>query len=263
MDVNYQIGDDVKDGLNHAIATETSAIGKKILESIAQNAEIASQEKIPMCQDTGMCVFFVSVGQKLCIEGGSLTEAINEGVRMGYKEGFLRKSVVSDPFVRKNTMDNTPAIIHFDIIEGDELIIEMAAKGFGSENMSKLAMLKPSEGKAGVIDFVLKTVKEAGPNPCPPMIIGVGVGGTMEKAALLAKKALFRQLGEKSSLSEIAQLEKDLLEGVNALGIGPQGFGGLNTALGVHVETFPTHIAGLPVAVNINCHASRHLKVIL
>ena len=225
-------------------------------------AEIAKEKNIPICQDTGMAVFFVEIGQEVLIEGDTLTDAINEGVRQGYEEGYLRKSVVS-PINRVNTKDNTPAVIHYDMVKGDKIKIEFAAKGFGSENMSKMKMLKPSDGLEGIKKFIIDTVSEAGPNPCPPMVIGVGIGGTVDKCAQIAKKALFRELGEFNKDENIAKLESELLTAINKLGIGPQGLGGTTTALGLNIETFPTHIAGLPVVVNINCHASRHKKVVI
>lgn len=229
---------------------------------LVENAEIAKEKNIPICQDTGMAVFFVEIGQEVLIEGDTLTDAINEGVRQGYEEGYLRKSVVS-PINRINTKDNTPAVIHYDMVKGDKIKIEFAAKGFGSENMSKMKMLKPSDGLEGIKKFIIDTVSEAGPNPCPPMVIGVGIGGTVDKCAQIAKKALFRELGEFNKDENIAKLESELLTAINKLGIGPQGLGGTTTALGLNIETFPTHIAGLPVVVNINCHASRHKKVVI
>lgn len=241
---------------------ESSSIGKNILDILIKNAEIAGDREMPLCQDTGMAVFFVKVGQDVLIEGDTLTEAINKGVSKGYTEGFLRKSVVS-PLKRVNTKDNTPAVIHYDFVKGDKIEIEYAAKGFGSENMSQMKMLKPSDGVEGIKDFVLKVVKEAGPNPCPPMVVGVGIGGTVDKCAQIAKKALFREIGEKNPDNSISDLEEELLYKVNKLGIGPQGLGGDTTALAVNVEVYPTHIAGLPVVVNINCHSSRHKKVII
>ena len=225
-----------------------------------KNCEIAEEKQIPICQDTGMAVFFVSIGQDVHIEGMNITDAINEGVRQGYLEGYLRKSVVY-PIDRINTKDNTPAIIHYDIVEGDNITIEFAPKGFGSENMSKLKMLKPSDGVNGIKQFIIETVKEAGPNPCPPIVVGVGIGGTVEKCAQIAKKSLLRELGNHNEDKTIKQLEIDILKDINNLGIGPQGLGGNTTALAVNIEAFPTHIAGLPVVVNINCHASRHKKV--
>jgi len=255
---NYCLGSDVFDALNNALDTEESQVGKNVLTQLIENAQIAKDEGMAMCQDTGMAVFFVELGQEVNIVGGSLTDAINEGVRRGYKKGFLRNSVVSDPLKRINTNDNTPAIIHYDIIEGDTLTITYGAKGFGSENMSALKMLKPSDGVEGVKKFVVETVSNAGPNPCPPIIVGVGIGGTMEKASIMAKKAALRPLNIQSNNEDIKSMEEELLAKINKLGIGPAGLGGRNTALAVNIETFATHIAGLPVAVNINCHASRH-----
>jgi len=255
---NYCLGSDVFDALNNALDTEESQVGKNVLTQLIENAQIAKDEGMAMCQDTGMAVFFVELGQEVNIVGGSLTDAINEGVRRGYKKGFLRNSVVSDPLKRINTNDNTPAIIHYDIIEGDTLTITYGAKGFGSENMSALKMLKPSDGVQGVKKFVVETVSNAGPNPCPPIIVGVGIGGTMEKASIMAKKAALRPLNIQSNNEDIKSMEEELLAKINKLGIGPAGLGGRNTALAVNIETFATHIAGLPVAVNINCHASRH-----
>ncbi len=260
---NQKLGNDVLSKIEEASKTENSSIGKDILEKLLLNAKIAEEEQLPICQDTGMAVFFIEIGQDVVIEGGSLTDAINEGVRQGYQEGYLRKSIVNDPLIRENTKDNTPAIIHYDIVPGDKLKISFAPKGFGSENMSRLKMLKPSDGVQGVKDFVIQTVKEAGPNPCPPIVVGVGIGGTMEKACILAKKALLRDLYTHNSKYHIKNLEVELYEEINRLDIGPQGFGGNTTALGVNIEVFPTHIAGLPVAVNINCHVARHIEIVL
>jgi fumarate hydratase subunit alpha len=234
-----------------------------MLDKIIINSDIASKENMPMCQDTGMAVIFVELGQDVHIVGGSLKEAINEGIRQGYSEGYLRKSVVKDPLTRVNTGDNTPAVIHIDIVDGEELKITIAPKGFGSENMSRIKMLKPSDGVEGVKEFVLETVKIAGPNPCPPIIVGVGIGGTFEKAAELSKKALLRSIEERNNDTYYSDLEDELITKINKLGIGPQGFGGKTTALGVNIETYPTHIAGLPVAVNISCHATRHAEIVL
>lgn len=241
---------------------ETSDIAKNILDILIENAQIAKETKKPLCQDTGMAVFFVKIGQNLHIEGDNITDAINKGVSRAYTEGHLRKSVVT-PIDRKNTKDNTPAIIHYDIVDGENLEIEYAAKGFGSENMSRMKMLKPSDGLEGIKEFILDTVYKAGPNPCPPIVVGVGIGGTVDKCAQIAKKALFREIGEHSSDEFIKNLEEEMLEKVNELGIGVQGLGGSTTALAVNIESFPTHIAGLPVVVNINCHSSRHKKVVL
>ncbi|MTI72010.1 MAG: fumarate hydratase [Firmicutes bacterium] len=257
---NCDLSEDVLKQIENFKENEKSPIGKDILEKILLNADIASEKQVPICQDTGMAVFFVEIGDKVNIEG-NIKKAINEGVRQGYKDGFLRKSVVKDPLIRDNTKDNTPAIIHYDFVEGDKITIYFAPKGFGSENMGKLKMLKPSDGIDGVKDFVLDTVNKAGPNACPPLVVGVGIGGTMEKACLLAKKALFRDLNSYNEKKHIKDLEHELLLKINDLGIGPQGLGGRTTALKVNVETFPTHIAGLPVAVNLNCHVARHLTV--
>ena len=263
MEANYFLCEDVRNAIVKAAENETSAIGRGILSDLLENAEIARNEQIPVCQDTGMAVFFVRLGQEVQVQGGLLSDAINEGVSRGYVDGFLRKSVLSDPIRRKNTGDNTPAVIHYDIVSGDKLEITFAPKGFGSENMSALKMLKPSDGIEGVKRFVLDTVCAAGSNPCPPIVVGVGIGGTMEKCACLAKHALTRSLEERNPDPFYAQLEQELLQKINHLGIGPQGFGGKTTALAVNVETFATHIAGLPCAVNINCHVTRHKKVIL
>jgi len=261
IDANYYLGNDVKNALINARDKEDWAIAQGILDKIIANAKIAENEDMPMCQDTGMACVFVELGQDVHIVGGNLEEAINEGIRRGYGDGFLRKSVVKDPLDRVNTKDNTPGVIYYNIVPGDKLKITVAPKGFGSENMSQLKMLKPSDGLQGVKDFVLKVVKEAGPNPCPPIIVGVGIGGTFDKAANLAKKALIRPVEIRNSNPFYEELEKELLELINNLGIGPQGFGGRSTALAVNVESYPTHIAGLPVAVNINCHATRHAEV--
>ena len=261
IESNYYLNPDVRRRLQEAKEKEPFTIAKNIINILVQNADIAKNENMPMCQDTGLTVIFVEIGQEVHITGGSLEEAINEGVRQGYKEGYLRFSVVSDPLERVNTKDNTPAVIHYDIVTGDKLKIIVAPKGFGSENMSQLKMLKPSDGIEGVKAFVLKVVKEAGPNPCPPMIVGVGIGGTFEKSALLAKKSLMRSTDDRNSNPFYAKLELEMLTEINKLGIGPQGFGGLTTALAVNVEAYATHIAGLPVAVNISCHATRHMEV--
>ena len=260
IEANIYLGNDVKNAIRAYEKEEESILGKNILNILMKNCEIAEEKQIPICQDTGMAVFFVSIGQDVHIEGMNITDAINEGVRQGYLEGYLRKSVVY-PIDRINTKDNTPAIIHYDIIEGDNITIEFAPKGFGSENMSKLKMLKPSDGVNGIKQFIIETVKEAGPNPCPPIVVGVGIGGTIEKCAQIAKKSLLRELGNHNEDETIKQLEIDILKDINNLGIGPQGLGGNTTALAVNIEAFPTHIAGLPVVVNINCHASRHKKV--
>jgi len=260
IDANHYLGEDVKNKLVQARANEDWDIAKGILDQIIENANIAKNENMPMCQDTGVTCVFLEIGQDVHFVGGNLEEAINEGIRRGYNEGFLRKSVVKDPLDRVNTKDNTPGMIYYDIVPGDKVKITIAPKGFGSENMSQLKMLKPSDGVQGVKDFVLKVVKEAGPNPCPPIIVGVGIGGTFDKAANLAKKSLIRPVEVRNSNPYYAELEEELLEAINNLGIGPQGFGGRTTALAVNIETYPTHIAGLPVAVNINCHATRHAE---
>lgn len=263
IEANYFLGDDIKDSLIHFKNNEKSEIGKDILGNIIENAKIAKEEQLPICQDTGVACVFLEIGQDVHLIDGNLEEAINSGVREGYEKGYLRKSVVKDPISRVNTNDNTPAMIYYDIVPGDKVKITVAPKGFGSENMSKLAMLKPSDGLEGVKDFILKVVEEAGPNPCPPMVVGVGIGGTFDKAAYLAKKALLRPVNEENKNEFYANLEKELLEKINDLGIGPQGFGGLTTAIGINIEVYPTHIAGLPVAVNINCHATRHKDCII
>ncbi|KJS65089.1 MAG: fumarate hydratase [Peptococcaceae bacterium BICA1-7] len=263
MEANFFLGQDITDAFNKTLGEETSLTGKEILKQLIQNAQIAAENKVPMCQDTGVAVIFLELGQDLQIAGGGLYDAVNEGVRKGYAEGYLRKSVVDHPLLRKNTGDNTPAVIHTKIVPGENLKITVAPKGGGSENMSAIKMLKPSEGIEGVKKFVLETVKAAGPNPCPPIVVGVGIGGTFEKCALLAKEALLRKLGGPSPIPDIAELEKELMNAVNKLGIGPQGLGGRTTALAVHVEIYPCHIASLPVAVNINCHSTRHKEAVL
>lgn len=258
IDCNYNIGQDIKEALVKAELSEISPIGKSIIGDLILNAQIAGEQQMPICQDTGMVVVFIEIGQEVRIVGGLLEDAIQRGIREGYEKGYLRKSVVSDPLIRKNSKDNTPGVVYYDIVGGEKLKISLAAKGFGSENMSKLKMLKPSDGIEGVEEFVLSVVKQAGPNPCPPIVVGVGIGGTVDKAAQIAKKALFRDVDESSPIPYVSELETRLLHKINQLGIGPQGLGGVNTALGVNIEIFPTHIAGLPVVVNINCHASRH-----
>lgn len=263
IEANYFLGKDIQEAMQKCKKEETWPLAKDVLEKIIINAEIANNEKMPMCQDTGMACVFVEIGQDIHLVGGRIEDAINEGVRRGYEEGFLRKSVVGDPIRRVNTKDNTPAIIYYDIVEGDKIKITLAPKGFGSENMSRIGMLKPSDGLEGVKAFILDTVKAAGPNPCPPMVVGVGIGGTFDKAAYLAKKALLRPIDIRNSNEFYKELEIELLDNINKLGIGPQGFGGKTTALGLNIETYPTHIAGLPVAVNINCHATRHKEVII
>ncbi|WP_027356454.1 fumarate hydratase [Desulfofundulus thermocisternus] len=260
---NYELGEDVLRAFNEALDQEISLTGKDVLQQLLENARIAREEQVPMCQDTGFAVVFLEIGQEVMITGGDLYEAVNEGVRRGYRDGYLRKSIVDHPLRRKNTGDNTPAVIHTRIVPGDKLRIVVAPKGGGSENMSGLRMLKPAEGVEGVKNFVIEQVRAAGPNPCPPVVVGVGIGGTFEKAALLAKEALLRPLGQSHPDAEVAALEKELLEAINNLGIGPQGLGGRITALAVHVEVYPCHIASLPVAVNINCHASRHKEAVL
>lgn len=258
IDANYNLSYDIKNAFKEFKEKEKSNIGIGVLDILLENSDIASNEGMPICQDTGMAVVFVEIGQEIHITGGLIEDAINEGVRQGYSEGYLRKSIVSDPIERKNTGDNTPAIIHYSITEGDKMKITVAPKGFGSENMSQIKMLKPSEGVEGVKDFILSVVKEAGPNPCPPMVVGVGIGGSFEKAAILSKKALLRPIDKRSDNEFYKSLEIEMLNKINNTGIGPQGFGGYTTALGVNIEVFPTHIAGLPVAVNISCHATRH-----
>lgn len=263
IEANYILSDDVKNKIINSAAVENSEIGKKILSQLEENMEIAEREQIPICQDTGMAVVFIKIGQEVHITGGSLEDAINQGVREGYTEGYLRKSVVKDPLIRENTKDNTPAIIHYEITPGDKVEITVAPKGFGSENMSRVCMLKPADGIEGVKNAVIETVKLAGPNACPPVVVGVGIGGTFEKCALLAKKALTRDINSESSIEYVAELENELLDEINNLNIGPGGLGGKITALGVNIETYPTHIAGLPVAINMCCHVNRHKKRIL
>lgn len=263
IEANYYLPDDIKEAIEKAEKNEKWPIANNILNKIIKNSHIAAREKIPICQDTGMACVFVDIGQDVHIIGGNLEEAINEGVRQGYEEGFLRKSVVKDPLHRVNTNDNTPALIYYNIVPGDKVKIMVSPKGFGSENMSRIVMLKPSDGLEGVKNFVLETVRIAGPNPCPPIVIGIGIGGNFDKVAYLAKKALLRYVNEKNVDEFYGNLEKELLEEVNKIGIGPQGFGGKTTALALNIETYPTHIAGLPVAVNINCHATRHKERIL
>lgn len=259
IEANHDLSSDMKEVFENAREKEESPLGKQILDQLDENLSIAGQDMIPICQDTGMAVVFIQVGQEVHIEGGSLEEAIHEGVRQGYVEGFLRKSVVKDPIYRENTKDNTPAVIHYEIISGDGLSITVAPKGFGSENMSRVFMLKPADGIEGVKEAILTAVKDAGPNACPPMVVGVGIGGTFEKCALMAKKALTRNLHEKPAQTYVAEMEKEMLEKINALGIGPGGLGGTQTAFAINIETYPTHIAGLPVAVNICCHVNRHV----
>ena len=263
IDANLELSQDMQSCISSAKEKEDNPLAIEILGQLEENMKIAKEDKIPICQDTGMAVFFVEVGQEVYIEGGSITDAINEGVRQGYTEGYLRKSVVGDPLIRENTKDNTPAIIHYDIVTGDKLKITIAPKGFGSENMSKLVMLKPADGVEGVKQVVINAAKEAGPNACPPFVLGVGIGGDFEQVAKLSKKALTREPGSSNPLPHIAALEKELLDTINGLGIGPAGLGGKTTALAVNIETYATHIAGLPVAVNMCCHVDRHKSVIL
>jgi len=263
IEANYYLSDDMKMAFQSAMEKEESPLGKQIFDQLKENLRIAGDDKIPICQDTGMAVLFVEIGQDVHLEGGNITDAINEGVRQGYVEGYLRKSVVGDPIERKNTNDNTPAIIHYDIVAGDQVHITVAPKGFGSENMSRVFMLKPADGLEGVKEAILTAVRDAGPNACPPMVVGVGIGGTFEKCALMAKHALTRNLTEESSIPYVRELEKEMLEKINGLGIGPGGLGGTVTALAVNIETYPTHIAGLPVAINICCHANRHIQRVI
>lgn len=258
IEANHYLSDDMKQVFKKAVDNEESPLGRQVLEQLKENLEIASSDMIPICQDTGMAVIFMNVGQEVHFEGGRITDAVNEGVRQGYTEGYLRKSVVGDPIIRENTKDNTPAVIHYDIVPGDKVEITVAPKGFGSENMSRIFMLKPADGIEGVKEAILTAVKDAGPNACPPMVVGVGIGGTFEKCALLAKKALTRDLNCKSDIQYVNDLEEEMLDKINRLGIGPGGLGGTQTALAVNIETYPTHIAGLPVAVNICCHVNRH-----
>lgn len=263
IEANLTLSKDMKCRLKSAKEAEKTPLGKQILCQLNENMKIAEEEQIPICQDTGMAVVFLNIGQDLHIEGMDLHDAVNEGVRQGYKDGYLRKSVVKDPLIRENTEDNTPAIVHIDIVSGDKLEILVAPKGFGSENMSRVFMLKPADGAEGVRKSVLEAVKDAGPNACPPMVVGVGLGGSFEKAAFLAKKALTRNLDQRSEKEHIRTLEEELLQEINQLGIGPGGLGGSTTALGVNIETYPTHIAGMPLAVNICCHVNRHVHRVL
>lgn len=263
IEANHFLSPDMKNALNTFSKEENTVLGKQILEQLQENLKIAGEEMIPICQDTGMAVIFIKIGQEVHFVGGNLEEAINEGVRQGYVDGFLRKSVVKDPIYRENTKDNTPAVIHYEIVPGDKVEITLAPKGFGSENMSRVFMLKPADGIEGVKNAILTAVKDAGPNACPPMVIGVGVGGTFEKCALLAKKALTRNIEEKSPIEYVRELEEEMLTKINELGIGPGGLGGKSTAFAVNIETYPTHIAGLPVAINICCHVNRHSHRVL
>lgn len=259
IQANHYLAPDMDKAMKNAHEKETKPLAKQILAQLLENLDIAGEDMIPICQDTGMAVVFLKVGQDVHFEGGSVEDAVNEGVRQGYAEGYLRKSVVGDPLLRVNTKDNTPAIIHYEIVPGDKVEIMVAPKGFGSENMSKIYMLKPADGIEGVKEAIINTVKEAGPNACPPVVVGVGIGGTFEKAAILAKKALTREIGTHSELSHIKELEEELLEKINQIGLGPAGLGGDTTALAVNINTYATHIAGLPVAVNICCHVNRHV----
>lgn len=263
IEVNHVLSKDMDIALKEAVESEESSLGKQILCQLQENLKIAKEDMIPICQDTGMAVIFMEIGQDVHFEGGNLEDAINEGVRQGYIEGYLRKSVVGDPLIRENTKDNTPAVIHYKIVEGNQVKIKIAPKGFGSENMSRIFMLKPADGIEGVKRVILQAVKDAGPNACPPMVVGVGIGGTFEKCALLAKEALTREAGIHSNISYIEEMEKELLEKINKSGIGPGGLGGTTTALAVNINTYATHIAGLPVAVNICCHVNRHIERIL
>ena len=263
IEANLKLSDEMVKCISKAKESEKGSLAKEILGQLEENMEIAEADKIPICQDTGMAVFFVEIGQEVHITGGSLTDAINEGVRRGYTDGYLRKSVVNDPIIRENTKDNTPAIIHYDIVPGDSLKITVTPKGFGSENMSKLGMLKPADGIEGVKKVVIEAARDAGPNACPPFVIGVGIGGDFELVAKLAKKALTREPGSHNDIAYVADLEKELLDTINGLGIGPAGLGGSTTALAVNIETYPTHIAGLPVAVNMCCHVDRHKTIIM
>ena len=259
IEANYYLSPDMDRAMKQAANTEKSELGKKILNQLQENLKIADEETIPICQDTGMAVVFLEVGQDVHFDGISVEDAVNEGVRRGYAEGYLRKSVVGDPLIRQNTKDNTPAVIHYSIVPGDKVKITVAPKGFGSENMSRIFLLKPADGAEGVKDAIVRAVQDAGPNACPPMVVGVGIGGTFEKCALLAKKALTRPVGEHSYIPYLEEMEKELLQKINGLGIGPGGLGGSTTALAVNINTYATHIAGLPVAVNICCHVNRHV----
>ena len=259
IEANLHLSQDVADAVCQAADQETSELGSRVLHQLKENMDIAAAEQIPICQDTGMAVVFLDIGQDVHIEGMNIEEAVNEGIRQGYTKGYLRKSVVKDPVLRENTKDNTPGIIHYKIVPGENLKLTIAPKGFGSENMSKIYMLKPSDGIEGIKSAILNAVKEAGPNACPPIVVGVGIGGDFEKCALLAKQALTRDINDHSKIPYVRELEMEILQKINALGIGPGGLGGKTTALGVHINTYPTHIAGLPVAVNICCHVSRHV----
>ena len=263
IEINHRLSADMVDLLDQAAEREESAMGRQVLSQLQKNLDIASEEMIPICQDTGIAVVFLEIGQDVHLIGGDLTDAVNNGVRLGYTEGYLRKSVVSDPIIRENTKDNTPAVIHERIVAGEKVKITLAPKGFGSENMSKLYMLKPSQGKEGVKKAILKAVNDAGPNACPPMVVGVGIGGDFEKCAIMAKEALTRKAGEHSDIEWVRDLETEMLEKINDLGIGPAGLGGKVTAMAVNINTYPTHIAGLPVAINICCHVNRHITKVI
>ena len=263
IEANHFLSDDMKSCLSKAVNSEKSELGKQVLDSLKENLQIAEKDMIPICQDTGMAVIFIHVGQEVHLVGGNIEDAINEGVRRGYVDGYLRKSVVKDPLIRENTKDNTPAVIHYEIVEGDSVTITVAPKGFGSENMSRIFMLKPADGIEGVKNAVITAVRDAGPNACPPMVIGVGIGGDFEKCAVLSKKALTRNLNEHSSIPYVKELEEELLNTINQLKIGPGGLGGTNTAFSVNIETYPTHIAGLPVAINTCCHVNRHVTRVI
>ncbi len=263
IEINHVLSKDMKQVLKNACENEESELGRQILSQLEENLKIAEAEMIPICQDTGMAVIFMEIGQDVHLTGGNLEDAINEGVKKGYTEGYLRKSVVDDPLIRNNTKDNTPAVIHYSIVPGENVKITISPKGFGSENMSKVYMLKPADGEEGVKNAIISAVKDAGPNACPPMVVGVGIGGTFEKCALMAKHALTREAGTHSDIPYIKEMEEEVLDKINALGIGPAGLGGRNTALAVNIETYPTHIAGLPVAVNICCHVNRHISRVI
>ncbi|OPL07818.1 MAG: fumarate hydratase [delta proteobacterium ML8_F1] len=263
MTVNFELPGDVRGAIENALEVEEHGVSRSILKRLLENNALAMKKRIPLCQDTGMVVVFLEIGQEVVLEGEYIEEALNQSIARAYEEGYLRKSIVSNPLTRINTGDNTPGVFHYSLVPGEHIRMGVTVKGFGSENMSRLGMLRPSDGVEGVKAFVLETVALAGPNPCPPIIVGVGIGGTMEKAALLSKVALMRDIGTDNPLASLDQLEKDWMKSIEALGIGPMGMGGRTTALGVHIETYPTHIAGLPVAVNINCHSSRHSEVIL
>lgn len=263
IEANYNLSEDMKERFSQSVREENSPLGKRVLNQLEENLKIASDDMIPICQDTGMAVVFLKIGQDVHLEGKNISDAVNEGVRQGYAEGFLRKSVVKDPIDRENTNDNTPAVIHYEIVDGDKIDITVAPKGFGSENMSRIFMLKPADGIEGVKESILTAVRDAGPNACPPMVVGVGIGGTFEKCAIMAKHALTRDLKEESPISYVRDLEKEMLLTINKLGIGPGGLGGNVTALAVNIETYPTHIAGLPLAVNICCHVNRHINRII